>query len=450
MNKKKKLLDLFTQDVEYNYHLTRTIDPNGHLLYIMKNESELNTDSLEFAPTVIIQELLKNCYIEVEKFAPAIFWTNEFDTDELKTKLNKKLSEEVIFSNFIESIKEEYRILEIQDSLLYKKDPEAYEESKRSEYAEHQKELMGDYIKQHQESKNKREKILLDYNNNLIKLLKEYFEGVIEFEKKDFNFTIELEKIISSLIDTETWVKVEDHPFACRIEMCSLLEDRMKVYLTDNNNSFTATLRFEKTKLLTEDIVQIDDSITCPSILSDYDVLVQLYDIDVNLIPEWKYKNETDRFEYIIDYLIPIFKKSKEQQQEKYVNEITEKDEQLEDFEHTFDDTEEHNSKNNNMSTKKTNPSDWYFDVFVPEDVEEMNPSIIALSEDGSNCLDDQLGSHNLPQDIIDALNRAGIFGDSEMMEAMWEVNDSESKTKEDIIESMKNEGFIYVPNMLN
>jgi len=456
MNKKKRLLNLFTQDMKYNFHLIRTIDPNGHLLYLMKNESPLNQDSLEFAPTVIIQELLKNCSVEVEKFAPAIFWTNEFDTEELKQKLNNNLLENPDFSNFIESIKEQYRILEIQDSLLYKKDPEAYAESKRAEYAEHQKELMGDFIKQHQDSKNKREEALLEYNDNLIKLLKDYFEDIIEFEKRDFDFNVELDKIIGSLIDPETWIKIDDKPFNCRIELSALFENKMKVYLTDNNDySFSAILRFEKTQLITEEIIRIDESITSPRIMSDYDAIAQLYNIDIKSIPEWEYKNESDRFEYIIDYLVPIFKESKEKRKEEYLNKIKEEadeKEELEDFEHTFDDTEEHNSKNNNMNTKKTNPSDWYFDVWTATenggDVNDPDPSIIALSEDGSNCLDDQLGSHNLPQDIIDALNRAGIFGDSEIMEACWEVNDYESKTKEDIIKSMEKEGFIYVPNM--
>lgn len=84
--------------------------------------------------------------------------------------------------------------------------------------------------------------------------------------------------------------------------------------------------------------------------------------------------------------------------------------------------------------------SDWYFDVFVNRD--SYVPSVIALSKDGS-MLDDQLGSHNLPQNIIDALNRAGIFGDSEAMESIWEVVDYESKTKQDIIDSMEREGFV-------
>ena len=91
--------------------------------------------------------------------------------------------------------------------------------------------------------------------------------------------------------------------------------------------------------------------------------------------------------------------------------------------------------------------SDWYFNVFVSDN--SYDPSVIALSQDGIG-LDDQLGSHNLPQNIIDALNRAGIYGDCEMMEAIWEVNDYESKTREDIIRSMENEGFIKTNGLFN
>lgn len=456
MGKRQNLLKLFSQDETYNYHLVRTIDPNGHLLYLMKNGESLDQETLEFSPTAIVQELIKECSVEIEKFAPAIFWTKEFDTAELKRKLNNKISEDQDFSNFIETVKGEYRILEVQDSLLYNKDPEAYAEAKKAEYDLHQKELMEDFIKQHQESKNKREEMLLAYNNNLVKLLQEYFEGVIEFEKRDFDFTSELEKIVGSLINEESWIKINDKPFICKIELCSLLEDRMNVYLTDNERSYTATLRFEKTELITEDAVEIDDSITCPRILSDYDVLAQLYDIDTKSIPEWIYKNETDRFEYVIDYLVPIFKENKKKREKEYLDKINkeksnDKEEKLEFGQILSDGEYDFNINNNNdeeMKKKQTNPSDWCFDVMVSP--EEEIPSIIALFEDGATYLDDQLGSHSLSQNVIDALNRAGIFGDSEMMEAMWEVNDSESKTKEDIIKSMEQEGFVYVPNMLD
>lgn len=87
--------------------------------------------------------------------------------------------------------------------------------------------------------------------------------------------------------------------------------------------------------------------------------------------------------------------------------------------------------------TTADNDIGWY----VSKDKDD--PSMIALSKDGCG-LDDQLGSHNLPQSIIDALNRAGIFGDCEMMEAIWEVNDYEEKTKK----AMEKEGFEYCPGL--
>ena len=112
---------------------------------------------------------------------------------------------------------------------------------------------------------------------------------------------------------------------------------------------------------------------------------------------------------------------------------------ELEEEDDDNDNDDDNDDNDDNEYPNETN--EWYFDVWVDKDKYE--PSCIALSADG-NGLDDQLGSHNLPQNIIDALNRAGIFGDSEMQEAVWEVNDYENKSKKDIIEAMKNQGFIY------
>lgn len=192
MNKKKNLLNIFSQDVSYNYHVVKTAEPDGHLIYLIKNGSELNTDTLEFSPTKIVEDLVKDCEVSIEKFAPAIFFTEEANTEKLKYELNDKLSETAEFSAFIDSIKDEYRILEVKDSLLFKKDPEAYEEAKRKEYEEHQKELWDEVIEQHKAKQKGREETLMSYNNDLIKLMKEYFEGIIEYEKRDFNWDAEL------------------------------------------------------------------------------------------------------------------------------------------------------------------------------------------------------------------------------------------------------------------
>jgi hypothetical protein len=312
MNKKKNLLNLFTKDVSYNYHIIKVDEPKGHLIYLIKNGSELNTDTLEFAPTKIAEELISECEVEIEKFAPAIFFTEVSNSDELKYKLGEKLEESNEFSSFIETIKDEYRILEIKDSLLFKKDPQAYENEKRKEYEDHQKELWDEMIEQHKNKKQKREDSILAYDNDLFKLLKEYFEGIIEYENRDFQFEAELEKIVGNLIDPETWIKINDNPFVCRIEVISLEKDRMNVFLTDNNDySYTATLRFDKTVIVTENIVRINKEDTLPITTPDYQVLAQLYDVDLTSVKDWEFKNDQDRFEYVIDYLVPIFKENK-------------------------------------------------------------------------------------------------------------------------------------------
>jgi hypothetical protein len=332
MGKKQDLLSLFTQDVEYNYHIISTIEPSGSLIYLIKNGLELNTDSLEFSPLKIVEELIEQCSIKIEKFAPAIYFTEETDVNLLSSKLNNKLIKNIEFSNFIESIKDEYRILEVKDSLLYKKDPEAYEEAKKKEHIDHQKELWDKYAKQIENDVKDRKDALLAYDNDLIKLLKEYFESIIEYEKQDFSFEVELQKIIGNLINPETWIKINDKPYVCIIKVLSLEKDRINVYLTDNNDySYTATLIFKDTIIDTENIVKIEYGDTIPDIIQDYDVLSILYDVDLKSVKDWEFKNETERFEYIIDYLVPIFKKIKDDKAQEYLKTLT--DEENEDNE---------------------------------------------------------------------------------------------------------------------
>lgn len=325
MSLKSNLLNLFSQDVEYNYHLISTTEPNGSLIYLIKNGLELNTDSLEFSKLKIAEELVELCSIKIEKFAPSIYFTEEIDIDNLKDKLNKKFVEDINFNLFIESIKDEYRTLEVRDSLLYKKDPDAYEAVKKAEYLDNQKELWGKYEKQIEDQAKSKESILLAYDNDLIKLLKEYFESIIEFEKRDFNFSSEITKVVNSLINKENYIKINDTPYSGSIEVLSLSKDRINVYLTNNNDySFTATLRFQDTKLETENIVRIGVNDTIPITMTDYDFLILLYDIDTTIIKDWNFKNETDRFNYTIDYLAPIFKEEKKKKQEDFIKSLKE------------------------------------------------------------------------------------------------------------------------------
>lgn len=322
MNKKKNLFKAFTQDVSYNYHIVKTEDPIGHLIYLIKNGSELTTDTLEFSPTVIVEELIDNCGVKIEKIAPAIFFTEESNSEKLKYELDEKLSENYEFSNFIKTIKDEYRILEVKDSLLYKKDPEAYEKAKQEEYIGKQKDLLEKYKKQIEDQKKHREEHIMSYNNDLEKLLKDYFEEVIEFEKKDIVFEVEFKKIIDALIDYDTWIKIDDKQFLCNIHTISFNNDKIDVFLTDNENLYTATLKFDKTVLTTENVIKLTDNDKLPTTMTDYNFLAKLYDIKVEDVDQWEFKNETDRFHYVIDFLVPIFKENKKKKEKELIDKI--------------------------------------------------------------------------------------------------------------------------------
>lgn len=321
MDKKKKLLKLFTDDTSYNYHLIKTNEPDGHLIYLIKNGLDLDRTSLEFSPTLIVEELIKECMVKVEKFAPAVFWCEDIDTSNLKMKLNQKLNESINFSEFVEYIKDDYRILEIQDSLLYKKNPEEYDAERKKEHDIQQRELLEDFIEQAKQKQLKRESMLLKYNNNLINLMIDWFKPIIEFENKDFNFYIELDKFLGEFIDSESWIKINDKPLLCRSEIISLNEDNMKVFLTDNENSYIATLRFDKTKLVTENVQKLN-SWDSPQVSHDYDILIKLFDINTNMVIKWWSMTDSDKMEYIIDFLVPIFKEEKRKKEQDYVDKI--------------------------------------------------------------------------------------------------------------------------------
>jgi hypothetical protein len=259
--------------------------------------------------------------VKVEKFAPAVFWCEDIDTSNLKMKLNQKLNESINFSEFVEYIKDDYRILEIQDSLLYKKNPEEYDAERKKEHDIQQRELLEDFIEQAKQKQLKRESMLLKYNNNLINLMIDWFKPIIEFENKDFNFYIELDKFLGEFIDSESWIKINDKPLLCRSEIISLNEDNMKVFLTDNENSYIATLRFDKTKLVTENVQKLN-SWDSPQVSHDYDILIKLFDINTNMVIKWWSMTDSDKMEYIIDFLVPIFKEEKRKKEQDYVDKI--------------------------------------------------------------------------------------------------------------------------------
>ena len=170
-----------------------------------------------------------------------------------------------------------------------------------------------------EEQKKHREEHILKYDNDIIKLMKEYFEGIIEYEKDDFEFYPEFEKLINNLIDQESWIKIDEKPFMCKIKIISLEKDKINVLLSNNIYSYTATLRFDKTVLVTEDVMKIENT---QKTLNDYDILSILYDVDFSNVPDWEFKSHTEKFEYVIGYLVPIFKADKDKKEKEEDNKI--------------------------------------------------------------------------------------------------------------------------------
>ncbi len=320
-----------------------------------------------------------------------------------------------------------------------RKNPEAYKEAKAKEKEKLQKELFDKIVEELNNKKDKRSEAILAYDNNIFKLLKEYLQDIIEYEKRDFDFNSEFERLVNSLIDIDSWIKIDDKPFVCKIEILSLKENTIDVFLTDNINSYTATFKFDKTLLITENVVKLDE-IESITYLKDYEILAQLYDVDLTSIPEWDFKNDTDRFEYIIDYLAPIFKVEKDKKQKEYIDKILASENDDEDIDdediddEDIDDEADDADKDENGNIIKMNtltPDKYYFSVTMgnpsmPSD--ELNPPAIALTSINYfkkyGYLDDRLGSHNIGKNIKKALKNAGIEWQSELMEAIWAVEE--------------------------
>lgn len=93
-----------------------------------------------------------------------------------------------------------------------------------------------------------------------------------------------------------------------------------------------------------------------------------------------------------------------------------------------------------------SNISDWYFDVWVGND----GPTVVGLTM-FPGSLDDQLGSHNLPEAIKVALDKCGVYSHVESMESIWEMQDgNENLSKEEIVSRLKSVGFVHDPDLFS
>lgn len=304
------LKKLILSETSFNYHIRKTKKPFGCLIYIidkslMDYNNDKNLKTLEFTLTSIAEDLLKTNDIIVEKFAPSVFWTDEKDIKVLKSKLNNidNFSESVDFSKFVNDIKDQYRILEIKDSLMYKYDPKKYELNQQKNYESNQKDLFDKIISQAKAKQDKYDEKILSYNNNLINLMKDYFKEVIE--NKRLNIDQEIYKFIMNFIDKDTWLKINDKPFDGDIRIIEFDTNNIKLFLCDDNLSYIADLTFEKTKFVSNNFKRLNDYDN-PKSLYDYDFLIKLFDIDNDYNTDWYFKDADEKMEFVINEILNI------------------------------------------------------------------------------------------------------------------------------------------------
>ncbi len=87
-----------------------------------------------------------------------------------------------------------------------------------------------------------------------------------------------------------------------------------------------------------------------------------------------------------------------------------------------------------------SDPKDWYFDVYDGD----AGRVFVCLSMD-PDCLDDDLGSYNLPNAIKKAMDECWINTRCESEESVWEV--FRGHKKETIVKAMIDKGFVHNPS---
>jgi hypothetical protein len=85
-------------------------------------------------------------------------------------------------------------------------------------------------------------------------------------------------------------------------------------------------------------------------------------------------------------------------------------------------------------------PGDFYFHVGDTDDGICVTLTYIDFFNEHGYVADD-LGSYNLSQNVINALNNSGVYGDGEIMEAVWEAR--RGFTVEQIKQNMIQAGFV-------
>jgi len=327
MSRKSNLLKLFTENTEYYFHIVS--DEIGHLIYVSQEKNEYTTEGLEFKLNTIIEGFLgKSDDVGFEKVAPSIYFTEEKDTNKIKYILGEDMMENSDFSSFIEDIKNEYRSLEVEDYLLYKKDPEAYEKKKEEDYQKQQMEKWDKYKKQQEEQERIKRTAIKQYDGDLIKLFKDNFLNVILSEEKKFKLRTPFNNIIYSILTNDEeqaklWPMRDNQTITGnnKFNAIEIEGNTMSILIADKmSDSHIIKFKLNGSELNIDDVVNNVDKDT--KHMSDCDFLMKIYNFDITPdFIDWENMYENEKLDAVIEEII---KRDKEESElrEKTKNEI--------------------------------------------------------------------------------------------------------------------------------
>ena len=100
-----------------------------------------------------------------------------------------------------------------------------------------------------------------------------------------------------------------------------------------------------------------------------------------------------------------------------------------------YDDSEEYEMMSDN-------PNDWYFDVYVTENPgDDWDRTIVTLNID-PDYVDTEVGSHNVPANILEILNECG-FDPNDTEDGHWYLKSGfNDLTKQELIDCLTSKGL--------
>ena len=317
MNKKKNLLNLFSDTSKYYFHIVK--NDIGHLIYVTKEKDEYTADTLEFTKNSIIEGFMDNIEdIGFKKVAHSVYFTDEKNIEKLKYELNDNMEENSDFSDFIENIVDDYRKSEIDDFIEHETDPEAYKKKKDEEYKAQQNVIWEKYKKQVKEQEKAKREAVKNYKNDLIKLLKENLHSTIlkkgkKFVLKDAFMSLILNIVPNSEEQGKLWPKRNKQPIVGN-EIFNTIEiekNKIKILLKDRmSKTYIMDFELDSENL---NLIKVDESDRDIEIMTDYDFLMKIYNIDVKS-KDWDIMYEYDKLNAVIEELIKLHKEENKEE----------------------------------------------------------------------------------------------------------------------------------------